>query len=95
MFQRFLLAAWLFFTQEKKPVNPDFSDNKPSPGTRVIVPPPPQQRRFIQMGGFLGAGKTTEVGALVRWLRGRGIKPGVITNDQGEGLIDTTLGRSG
>ena len=46
------------------------------------------------VGGFLGEGKTSVIGAMVRWLTQKGLKPGVITNDQGEGLIDTALGRN-
>ena len=51
-------------------------------------------QRFVLIGGFLGAGKTTAIGALVRWLQAQGMTPGVITNDQGDGLIDTALGQS-
>ncbi|MEM7393685.1 MAG: GTP-binding protein [Verrucomicrobiota bacterium] len=52
--------------------------------------------RYIMMGGFLGAGKTTSVLQLARHLHGRGLKVGLITNDQGAGLVDTaTLGAHG
>jgi Ni2+-binding GTPase involved in maturation of urease and hydrogenase len=43
------------------------------------------------IGGFLGAGKTTSVGRLARWLRDRGKRVGLITNDQGSHLVDTTM----
>lgn len=44
---------------------------------------------FALIGGFLGAGKTTCIGALVRQFQADGKTVGVITNDQGAGLIDT------
>jgi G3E family GTPase len=49
---------------------------------------------YIMIGGFLGAGKTTVMGKLAAWLRGRGLRPGLITNDQGRNLVDTTLLRA-
>jgi G3E family GTPase len=45
------------------------------------------------VGGFLGAGKTTALQAAARELIGRGIKVGIITNDQGSELIDTEVMR--
>jgi G3E family GTPase len=36
--------------------------------------------RYVMVGGFLGA-----------WLTARGLRVGLITNDQGGGLVDTTL----
>jgi G3E family GTPase len=50
--------------------------------------------RYIMIGGFLGAGKTTAVGRLARHLTGRGLKVGLITNDQGSELVDTAMLRS-
>ena len=47
--------------------------------------------RYIMIGGFLGAGKTTTVGRLARYLSGRGMRVGLITNDQAGGLVDTKL----
>ena len=47
--------------------------------------------RYIMIGGFLGAGKTTAVGRLARWLCDRGMRVGLITNDQGSHLVDTNL----
>jgi len=41
------------------------------------------------LGGFLGAGKTTALLRLARHYAGRGLRVGVITNDQAEGLVDT------
>jgi G3E family GTPase len=46
------------------------------------------------IGGFLGAGKTTAVGELARRLRAQGVRVGLITNDQGRNLVDTTMLRS-
>lgn len=41
------------------------------------------------IGGFLGAGKTTALRAAAFELKSRGLKVGIITNDQGTGLVDT------
>jgi G3E family GTPase len=46
------------------------------------------------VGGFLGAGKTTALQAAARELIQRGLKPGIITNDQGSELVDTESMRS-
>jgi len=45
--------------------------------------------RYIMLGGFLGAGKSTAVGHLARWLTRQGLRVGLVTNDQGSGLVDT------
>ncbi len=51
--------------------------------------------RYIMIGGFLGAGKTTSIQAFARYLtEHKGLKVGLITNDQGAGLVDSALGRS-
>ncbi|MCE2694216.1 MAG: cobalamin biosynthesis protein P47K [Verrucomicrobiaceae bacterium] len=50
-----------------------------------------QRARYIMIGGFLGAGKTTTVGRLARHLSDQGLKVGLITNDQAGGLVDTKL----
>ncbi len=44
---------------------------------------------YIMIGGFLGAGKSTTVGRLARFVTDRGKSVGLITNDQGSGLVDT------
>jgi G3E family GTPase len=49
--------------------------------------------RLACLGGFLGAGKTTALIAAARELMARGIRVGVITNDQGSHLVDTTVVR--
>ena len=43
------------------------------------------------VGGFLGSGKTTAIGSACELLRSRGRRPAVVTNDQGEVLVDTRL----
>ena len=50
--------------------------------------------RYIMIGGFLGAGKTTAIQQYAKALDARGLKVGLITNDQGAGLVDSALGRS-
>src|SRR4051794_41985783 len=47
--------------------------------------------RYIMIGGFLGAGKTTAVLRLAEWLTAGGKKVGLITNDQSVGLVDTAM----
>ena len=50
--------------------------------------------RYVMIGGFLGSGKTTAVARLARHLTDRGVRVGLICNDQSAGLVDTTLLRS-
>lgn len=50
--------------------------------------------RYIMIGGFLGAGKTTAVAQLAQRLTREGRRVGLITNDQGSDLVDTTMLRS-
>jgi len=45
------------------------------------------------VGGFLGAGKTTALVGAARELMGRGLRVGIITNDQGNNLVDTEVVR--
>ena len=47
--------------------------------------------RYVMVGGFLGAGKTTSILRLADWLTARGLRVGLVTNDQGGGLVDTAL----
>jgi G3E family GTPase len=47
--------------------------------------------RYIMIGGFLGAGKTTAILQLAQQLHRQGTKVGLITNDQSFGLVDTAL----
>ena len=53
--------------------------------------PPSAKPRYIMIGGFLGAGKTTAVGKLAAHLSEQGLRVGLITNDQGRNLVDTAL----
>ena len=55
-----------------------------------VAPP----ARYIMVGGFLGAGKTTAIARLAASLHARGLKVGLITNDQGSGLVDTAVLRA-
>lgn len=50
--------------------------------------------RYVMIGGFLGAGKTTAVDTIARELTDRGLRVGLITNDQSSGLVDTAVLRS-
>lgn len=47
--------------------------------------------RFILLGGFLGAGKTTTLGKLAQHYLRQGRRVGVVTNDQAQDLVDTHL----
>ncbi len=53
-----------------------------------------KRARYIMIGGFLGAGKTTAVMRLAERLRDQGLRVGLITNDQSTGLVDTALLRN-
>jgi Ni2+-binding GTPase involved in maturation of urease and hydrogenase len=50
--------------------------------------------RFIMIGGFLGAGKTTTISRLASEYQSRGLKVGIVTNDQATDLVDTQTLRS-
>lgn len=45
--------------------------------------------RFVMLGGFLGAGKTTALLRLAHHYASQNLRVGIITNDQAEGLVDT------
>jgi hypothetical protein len=45
--------------------------------------------RFVMVGGFLGAGKTTTVARLASMYMRRGQRVGIVTNDQAAALVDT------
>jgi G3E family GTPase len=51
----------------------------------------PGKARYVMIGGFLGAGKTTGVMRLAERLSARGLRVGLITNDQSTGLVDTAV----
>ena len=48
-----------------------------------------KKTRFVLLGGFLGAGKTTLVGQLAKRYSDAGKRVGIITNDQAADLVDT------
>ncbi|MGY8769625.1 MAG: GTP-binding protein [Pirellulales bacterium] len=50
--------------------------------------------RFVMIGGFLGAGKTTTIGRLAQHYREQGLNVGIVTNDQAEDLVDTQMLRN-
>jgi Ni2+-binding GTPase involved in maturation of urease and hydrogenase len=47
--------------------------------------------QLVFVGGFLGAGKTTLLWEAAKRLTGRGLRVGLITNDQAPDLVDTAL----
>ncbi len=50
-----------------------------------------KQVKLIFAGGFLGSGKTTALAAIAKKLVQRGMKVGIVTNDQSENLVDTVI----
>jgi Ni2+-binding GTPase involved in maturation of urease and hydrogenase len=46
---------------------------------------------YLMIGGFLGAGKTTAILKLAHQLAVRGLRVGLITNDQSVGLVDSVV----
>lgn len=50
--------------------------------------------RFVMIGGFLGAGKTTLISQLAKRFQADGKHVCVVTNDQAAGLVDTHLLKS-
>jgi Ni2+-binding GTPase involved in maturation of urease and hydrogenase len=53
-----------------------------------------RQMKFVLLGGFLGAGKTTTIAQLARRYMDEGLKVGIVTNDQAQDLVDTNNLRS-
>jgi G3E family GTPase len=47
--------------------------------------------KLIFVGGFLGSGKTTALGALARDIIRKGLRVGIVTNDQSGNLADTVI----
>ncbi|MBC8290505.1 MAG: cobalamin biosynthesis protein P47K [Planctomycetes bacterium] len=54
----------------------------------------PHLIRYIMVGGFLGAGKTTTLSRLASHYTGKGLRVGIVTNDQAADLVDTNSLRS-
>ena len=50
--------------------------------------------RYVMVGGFLGAGKTTAISRLAKYWSDAARRVGLITNDQGKELVDTAMLRS-
>lgn len=50
--------------------------------------------KYIMVGGFLGAGKTTTLGRLAAHYTQQGLNVGIVTNDQATDLVDTNTLRS-
>src|SRR5687767_10766884 len=50
---------------------------------------PMSRIRFLMLGGFLGAGKTTAIARLARHYTGQGKRVAIVTNDQAYDLVDT------
>ena len=50
--------------------------------------------RFVLIGGFLGAGKTTTIARLAGYYQQQGLRVGIVTNDQAADLVDTHSLRS-
>src|SRR3989454_137285 len=70
------------------------SGQLPAANMPAAGPSTTDKARYIMIGGFLGAGKTTTVVRLAQHLTGQGLKVGLITNDQGSELVDTAMLRS-
>lgn len=49
---------------------------------------------YLMVGGFLGAGKTTALFRAGAYLHTRGVRVGLIMNDQSDALVDTAIVRS-
>src|SRR5437016_4060006 len=71
-------------------------NQKPELGNSALrtLHSPLGKARYVMIGGFLGAGKTTCVAKLAQQLTAEGLKVGLITNDQGSELVDTAMLRS-
>ena len=52
------------------------------------------QIRYVMVGGFLGAGKTTTLARLAKQYMQRGLSVGIVTNDQATDLVDTNTLRA-
>jgi G3E family GTPase len=50
--------------------------------------------RFVMVGGFLGAGKTTAIARLAKFYQNRAKRVGIVTNDQATDLVDSNSLRS-
>ena len=64
------------------------------PATTPAAAQTQAKSRYVMIGGFLGAGKTTAILKLAGHLTARGKRVGLITNDQSVDLVDTARVRS-
>ena len=48
-----------------------------------------KQTKFLMIGGFLGAGKTTTISRLAQYYMDLGLQVGLVMNDQANDLVDT------
>src|SRR3989449_1134402 len=80
--------------QRPKPDSSAVSGQLSAANSTPHEPPTADTARYIMIGGFLGAGKTTSVARLAQHLTDQGLKVGLITNDQGSELVDTAMLRS-
>src|SRR5947209_20288212 len=62
-----------------------------APGSWLLATAFMSKPRYMMIGGFLGAGKTTAILKLAEHLSAKGLQVGLITNDQSVGLVDTAL----
>ena len=53
-----------------------------------------QNPKFVMIGGFLGAGKTTTIARLAKYYQSLSQVVAIVTNDQATDLVDTSLLRS-
>src|SRR5207302_4916296 len=70
------------------------SESQTEPGRRLEAQMSNQKFRYVMIGGFLGAGKTTAVAAVAQHFTGQKMRVGLITNDQGSELVDTAMLRA-
>ena len=76
------------------PAQPAQDPQNPGGGEHPLEPARRNRARYLMVGGFLGAGKTTAVAALAQHFTGLGLRVGLITNDQGSELVDTAMLRA-
>lgn len=78
------------------PRHQDFTDPLPRHAGlfRKAASPHMHPIRYIMVGGFLGAGKTTTLARLARHYTREGLNVGIVTNDQAADLVDTNTLRS-
>src|SRR4051812_11787249 len=76
------------------PEEPEMSVSASSTATSQSPPSVEGATRFVMIGGFLGAGKTTLAGTLAEHLTSRGKKVAYISNDECSSVVDTAILRA-